>query len=110
MSQALSPLTEWRRGFVSAIADMGLNLTMRQMAILLIVYTDVPPHTVRALAARLKIGKPAITRALDRLEADGLIKRLADDTDKRSILVSRTMAGAKLLSGLTAHLTGTGRA
>jgi len=79
------------------------------MAILLIVYTDVPPHTVRALAARLKIGKPAITRALDRLEAAGLIKRLPDEKDKRSILVSRTMGGAKLLSGLAARLQEAGR-
>ena len=68
------------------------------MAILLTVYLSPPPHTVRGLAGQLKVTKPAITRALDRLGQMELLKRKRDPDDKRNVLVQRTVAGSVYLS------------
>jgi DNA-binding MarR family transcriptional regulator len=76
------------------------DLTARQLAVLLSVYVTPPPHTVRGLAASLNITKPAITRALDRLSQLDLIKRKRDETNKRSVLVQRTVRGSVYLTEL----------
>jgi DNA-binding MarR family transcriptional regulator len=49
------------------------------------------------LAATLNVSKPAITRALDRLTELGMIKRKVDETDRRSVLVQRTVKGSVFL-------------
>ena len=77
------------------------NMTVRQLAVMHVVATRPAPHTVRGLAAELNVSKPAITRALDALEADKLASRTTDPEDRRSVLVSLTAAGTKLLKGLT---------
>ena len=41
------------------------DFTLRQLSILLTVYLEQPPHTVRGLAKKLGVTKPVITRALD---------------------------------------------
>lgn len=78
------------------------NLSARQLAIFAIVYTSPELQTVRGLAADLKISKPAITRSLNRLEDDGLLKRQDDIRDGRSIILIRTQQGtqyARVLDG-----------
>ena len=70
------------------------DLTMRQMAVLLTVYLDPPPHTVRGLAAKLDVTKPVITRALDTRGALKLVSRHRDEKDRRNVLVKRTVEGA----------------
>jgi DNA-binding MarR family transcriptional regulator len=87
----------WHRVMVAALEQELPDLTARQFALLLQVYLGPPPHTVRGLAARRKMSKPAVTRALDRLSALGFLRRVDDQTDKRSIVVSRTVAGAVFL-------------
>ncbi len=72
----------------------GHDLTMRQIAVLLTIYLDPPPHTVRALAARLGVSKPVITRALDTMGAMNLVTRARDELDKRNVLIRRTVEGA----------------
>ncbi len=64
------------------------------MALLLTVYLVEPPHTVRGLAAALGVTKPAVTRALDTLSRHGYVRRRRDASDKRNVLVQRTVAGA----------------
>jgi len=88
----------WRGAFVDSVRRDTPDLTARQMAVLTTVYLDPPPHTVRGLAEDLSISKPAITRALDRLSALGLVRRKADETDRRSITVQRTVKGSLYLS------------
>lgn len=73
------------------------DLTQRQLAILLEVYLSPPPHTVRGLAEKLAISKPAVSRALDRLGQLEFAKRKVDDADKRSVLVQRTVKGSVFL-------------
>lgn len=67
------------------------------MALLLSVYLGEGPHTVRGLAKDLKISKPAVSRALDRLGELNYIRRERDDLDRRNVLVQRTTTGAKYL-------------
>jgi DNA-binding MarR family transcriptional regulator len=70
------------------------DLSARQQAVLLTVYLEPPPHTVRGLAAKLRVTKPAITRALDSMGRLGLLTRRRDQTDRRNVFVQRTLAGA----------------
>lgn len=88
----------WRDALCESVRRDGPDLSARQMAIVLIVYTNPPPHTVRGLAAQLNISKPAVTRALDRLGDLGFMRRTQDETDKRSVLLQRTVKGAVFLS------------
>jgi DNA-binding MarR family transcriptional regulator len=82
------------------VLDDEPDLSVRQMAILLTVYMEAPPHTVRALAARLDVSKPVITRALDSMGKLGLVKRRRDEEDKRNVLIQRTVDGSLYLERL----------
>lgn len=88
----------WRAALVNSVRADAPDLSARQMAVLLTAYLTPPPHTVRGLAQTLNISKPAITRALDRLGELGLLKRRVDETDRRSVLVQRTVKGSVFLS------------
>ena len=83
------------------------DLTNRQMALLMVVYLDPGPHTVRGLARALNVSKPVVTRALNRLGALGYLRRQRDDSDKRNIFVARTPRGATFLEEL-GHFIGEG--
>jgi len=88
----------WRNVLVETVRSAGPDLSARQLALVLTVYLTPPPHTVRGLAALLRISKPAVTRALDRLGMLGLTRRRRDEKDKRSVLVQRTVKGSVFLS------------
>ena len=62
------------------------------------VYLGDAPHTVRGLALALKISKPAVSRALDRLGELGYIRRQRDDLDRRNVLVQKTASGVEFLT------------
>lgn len=96
-SDPVKALDMWRRTIIQGVRREAPDLTTRQMALLLEVYLTPAPHTVRGLAEELKISKPAVTRALDRLAGLEMIRRKSDDTDRRSILVQRTVKGSVFL-------------
>jgi len=98
MARNLRALGLWRTALVESVRQDGPDLSARQMAILLTVYLQDPPHTVRGLAAALNISKPAVTRALDRLSVLGFVKRRRDEEDKRNVHVLRTVRGSVFLS------------
>lgn len=52
---------------------------------------------MRGLAEVLKISKPAITRALDRLSDIELVRRKPDEQDRRSVLIQHTVRGSVFL-------------
>ncbi len=93
-SQALAL---WHSVLVSALNRSLPDLTSRQFALFLQVYLEPPPHTVRGLALTLNMSKPAVTRAIDRLEKLEFVRRKTDETDKRSILVQRSVKGSVFL-------------
>jgi DNA-binding MarR family transcriptional regulator len=88
----------WLRLTRQTLDSLAGDLTLRQMAVLLHVYLLPPPHTVRGLAATLRVSKPAISRALDRLGRLGFTKRSRDSRDKRNVLVQRTVKGSVFLT------------
>lgn len=91
------PLTRWMGALVDYVRSGEPDLTNRQMALLLIVYLEPGPHTVRGLARGLNVSKPVVTRALNRLGSLGYLRRERDDSDKRNIYVARTVEGASFL-------------
>ena len=93
----LEALDVWRRAVVSSVRLDAPDFSARQMALLLTVYLTPPPHTVRGLAELMKVSKPAVTRAVDRLTEFGLIRRKIDDDDRRSVLIQRTVKGSVFL-------------
>lgn len=79
---------------LSEVRDDAPDLTFRQLSILLTIYLEPPPHTIRGLAAKLGVTKPVITRALDTMGRLGLVTRHRDEKDRRNVLVKRTVEGA----------------
>ena len=77
------------------------ELTIRQLVVLLTCYLLDEDHTVRGLATKLRVSKPAVSRMLDHLVGEGLIKRQTDPGDRRSVLFQRTLAGWLFLDRLT---------
>ena len=97
VSTQLQALELWRNSLVASVRGDSPDLSARQMALMLCVYLGEGPHTVRGLAKDLKISKPAVSRALDRLGELGYIRRERDDLDRRNVLVQRTLSGGKFL-------------
>ncbi|MBI1274086.1 MAG: MarR family transcriptional regulator [Alphaproteobacteria bacterium] len=111
MAINLQSLELWRHALTASVRADSPDLSARQMALLLNVYLTEGPHTVRGLAADLKVSKPAISRALDRLGELGYVRRKRDELDRRNVLVQRTVAGsvflvefANLVNAAQAHL------
>ncbi len=102
MSAQLQSLELWRHALVASVRGDAPDLSARQMALMLSVYLGDGPHTVRGLAQALRISKPAVSRALDRLGELGYVRRQRDDLDRRNVLVQRTTTGAEFLTEFSA--------
>ena len=100
LSSSSQALHVWRKTMLAQVLDDDPDLTTRQIAILLTVYLEPPPHTVRGLAELLNVTKPVITRALDTMGGIGLVKRRRDERDRRSVLIQRTVEGSLYLERL----------
>lgn len=95
-NQSLSLWRDITEYLVSQNSEVDLSL--RQMAILMRVYTSDSSYTVRELSRIFHISKPAVTRALNHLSRLGLIRRKVDPDDKRSVFVQKTVRGSVFLS------------
>lgn len=95
-------LSGWMRTLIGYVRSARPDLTNRQMAILLVVYLTEGPHTVRGLAARLRVSKPVVTRALNTLGALGYLRRQKDENDLRNVFVERTAQGQSFLEEFAA--------
>jgi DNA-binding MarR family transcriptional regulator len=74
-----------------ALADIGLSLA--KLGALRHLMLASSPLTLSQLAERHCCGKSNITQLIDRLEADGLVVRVADPDDRRTILATITDSG-----------------
>ncbi|MBM3584423.1 MAG: MarR family transcriptional regulator [Alphaproteobacteria bacterium] len=90
-------LDAWRRALVASLRLPGPDLSARQLAVLLQVYTQPPPHTVVALATAFDVPHQAISRAVAALERQGLVTRARDENDRRVVHVQTTVKGAVYL-------------
>src|SRR5690606_5436773 len=79
----VAALELWRQVLAGHVRHNSADLTARQLCLLLEVYLGSPPHTVRGLAQKLGLAKPAVTRAIDRLARLDLVRRRRDEADGR---------------------------
>lgn len=84
----------WHDVMLAHVHGDDTDLSARQMVILLTIYLEAPPHTVRGLAKKLDVTKPVITRALDTMGARDLVQRRRDEDDRRNVVIQRTVKGA----------------
>lgn len=80
------------------------DLTLRQLAVVLVVHDGEAPRSCCALAEMLAIPRPAMTRALNRLTAMGLVRREYNPACRRNVLVGPTPGGWAFLRGLRDRL------
>lgn len=92
------------RAMAEAGRSESRNINLRQLAVLLRVYTEEGHQTVQGLADALAVQKMAITRALNRLEELGYVQRQRSIDDRREVIAGRTPAGAALIRAIAAWL------
>ncbi len=90
----------WEAVLLEIVHTDEPDLSARQMTILLTLYLETHPHSVRGLAQRLGVTKPVITRALDSMGKLGLVTRKRDPADRRNVLIQRTVEGALFVERL----------
>src|ERR671920_1192197 len=74
----------------------SLGVTGGQVS-LLVAIKYAPGIGVRELAAQEKISPGAISKAVTKLQAQGLVERLASETDKRRVGLTVTEKGHQVL-------------
>jgi DNA-binding MarR family transcriptional regulator len=100
----------FREAVVASLRQDGPDLTVRQLATLLLCCLRAPPHTTGVLAAELHVGTPAIGRAFARLEQLGLLRNITGPlpSDRRRMRFEATAAGRAYVEQLTAHMVAAG--
>lgn len=84
-------LTEAR--LCRAFKDVGYSAAHWRV-LLQLVRADAP-LSLGALAERLGFVKSNVTQLIDRMEAEGLVSRLPDPTDRRAVLAQMTEEGLR---------------
>jgi MarR family transcriptional regulator for hemolysin len=89
-----------REAFDAELAGVGSSLN----AYIILKHADFYPGlSQRQLAAVLGIEGPTLTHHLDRLTADGLLRRVPYPDDRRAYCVELTQEGQAHLDHVTAH-------
>jgi len=78
----------------SALALVGLTFTKWRTLDLLDRSSE--PLSMKILVEKLGCAKSNVTPLIDKLEASGIVKRIGDPDDRRSVLVGLTDAGHAL--------------
>jgi DNA-binding MarR family transcriptional regulator len=81
------------RAFDQTLADYGLNHGEYRLLLRLATRSADNRMSAGDLSRALSLSSGAMTNRLDRLEAAGLIRRVADPRDRRGVLVELTDAG-----------------
>lgn len=97
MSKISRTLVLWQRVTAAALEKLPYDLSTRQTAILLYIYVEPLPHSIKKLSEQLGISKPAVCRAVDVLEHAKLIKRARNRDDLRNVSLQRTVKGGNYL-------------
>jgi DNA-binding MarR family transcriptional regulator len=86
------------------MAKLGLTTPkMRALAVLSVMDGQV----IGQLAVHAIVEQSTLSRAIDALEADGMVRRAADGTDSRLVRVFITQAGRTAFDALWPHMAGT---
>jgi DNA-binding MarR family transcriptional regulator len=79
-----------------------LGLTWAQARVMRLIAEPGSSMRMADIAAHLGVVPRSATSMVDALEASGLVARHADPLDRRSVLVSHTAGGRRLLEGMHA--------
>ena len=83
------------------MAEQGLTTPkMRALAVLSVVQAPL----IRELAVYTVVDPSTLSRVLDQLDADGLVRREADASDSRAVRVHITAAGRAAFDALWPHM------
>lgn len=82
----------------------GLSFA-RYEALVLLSFSQRGSLPMRMMGERLQLHPTSITNIVDRLESDGLARRLPHPSDRRTTLVELTPAGRELLIAATEAVT-----
>jgi DNA-binding MarR family transcriptional regulator len=88
----------------TALRPHGLTFA-RYEALVLLYFSRRGSLPMRVMGQRLQLHPTSVTNIVDRLEADGLVKRIAHPTDRRTTLVEITEAGRQLRATATEAVT-----
>ena len=83
----------------------GVGLSMAKYQALEALVEAHEPLTLGELAGRLHCVRSNITQLVDRLESDGLVRRVDDPTDRRAVRAVVTELGAERQSAGAAAIT-----
>ncbi len=89
---------KFRRNFSTQLVPLGVTFAQAQV-LRIVARADLPLRMVD-IATRLDIVPRSATTKIDALEAIGLVKRLSDNTDRRSTPVAITEKGRAVLGRL----------
>jgi DNA-binding MarR family transcriptional regulator len=91
----------YNAGFREEMAGMGLTTPKaRALAVLSVVEGPL----IRELAVYTVAEQSTLSRALDQLQAEGLVRRETDASDSRAVRVHITDAGRVVFDGLWPHM------
>lgn len=88
-----------------ALRPLGLTFA-RYEALVLLSFARTGKLPMRVMGERLQLHPTSVTNIVDRLQADGLVRRTPHPTDRRTTLVEMTPDGAARLDDATAAVTG----
>ena len=87
-----------------ALRPHGLTFA-RYEALVLLTFSRSGRLPMRVMGERLQLHPTSVTNIVDRLQADGLVRRTPHPTDRRATLVEITETGSALLERATASVT-----
>jgi DNA-binding MarR family transcriptional regulator len=88
----------------NALKVHGLTFA-RYEALVLLTFSKRGSLPMRVMGERLQLHPTSVTNIVDRLEADGLVKRIPHPTDRRTTLAEITEAGRERRADATASVT-----
>jgi len=83
-------------GHLRGVVDETLDLTYNQYKTLLSL-SDMGPCTLNTLSRELGVAMSSASQMVDRLVAMGLVERAPGDSDRRSIILTSSVEGERLL-------------
>jgi DNA-binding MarR family transcriptional regulator len=87
-----------------ALRPHGLTFA-RYEALVLLTFSRTGRLPMRVMGDRLQLHPTSVTNIVDRLQADGLVRRIPHPTDRRATLVEITETGSDLLESATKSVT-----
>jgi DNA-binding MarR family transcriptional regulator len=87
-----------------ALRPHGLTFA-RYEALVLLTFSRTGRLPMRVMGDRLQLHPTSVTNIVDRLQADGLVRRIPHPTDRRATLVEITETGSDLMESATKSVT-----